>query len=197
MSNQPPTRQETSQDSGDTAQDSKSANRLPATELNHSLEALFRDARGELLGTLYYLIGNMEDAKDALQETYMKCWTSQDKLESIENLRAWIFRIALNKGRDIRKTAWKRKRESLVEENSMVSVSQGPDADLIRNEQIDQLRKAVGQLKPSEQEVFLLRQNGGLTYEQIADATGLPLGTVKTRMRSAICRLRKKVGGQS
>jgi len=197
MSNQPPTRQETSQDSGDTAQDSKSANRLPATELNHSLEALFRDARGELLGTLYYLIGNMEDAKDALQETYMKCWTSKDKLESIENLRAWVFRVALNKGRDIRKTAWKRKRESLVEENSMVSVSQGPDADLIRNEQIDQLRKAVGQLKPSEQEVFLLRQNGGLTYEQIADATGLPLGTVKTRMRSAICRLRKKVGGQS
>ena len=197
MSNQPPTRQETSQDSGEAAQDSESANTLPATELNHSLEALFRDARGELLGTLYYLIGNMEDAKDALQETYMKCWTSQDKLESIENLRAWVFRVALNKGRDIRKTAWKRKRESLVEENSMVSVSQGPDADLIRNEQIDQLRKAVGQLKPSEQEVFLLRQNGGLTYEQIAEATGLPLGTVKTRMRSAICRLRKKVGGQS
>ncbi len=161
------------------------------------LEILFRDARGELLGTLYYLIGNMEDAKDALQETFIKCWRKQEQVDSIDNLKAWVFRIALNTGRDIRKTAWKRRRQSLAEDAIMFSTSESPDASLERNEQINQLSQAVMGLRPKEQEVFLLRQNGNLTYEQIAAATGLPLGTVKTRMRAAISRLRETVGGQS
>ncbi len=164
---------------------------------NKKLESLFRDARGELLGTLFYLIGNMEDAKDALQETFLKCWRKQDQVESIENLKAWVFRIALNTGRDIRKTAWKRRRESLTEDAIMVSTSDSPESDLVQQEQIHQLRLAVLRLRPNEQEVFLLRQNGNLTYDQIANATGLPLGTVKTRMRAAISRLRESVGGQS
>jgi len=161
------------------------------------LESLFRDARGELLGTLFYLIGNMEDAKDALQETFLKCWRKQDQLDSIENLKAWVFRVALNTGRDIRKTAWKRRRESLAEDAIMFSTSESPEAGLVRHEQISQLRQAVLRLRPNEQEVFLLRQNGGLTYEQISEATGMPIGTVKTRMRAAISRLRQSVGGQS
>ena len=73
---------------------------------NKKLELLFRDARGELLGTLFYLIGNMEDAKDALQETFLKCWRKQDQVDSIENLKAWVFRIALNTGRDIRTVSY-------------------------------------------------------------------------------------------
>ena len=161
------------------------------------LETLFHDARGELLGTLFYLVGNMEDAKDALQETFLKCWRKEEQLDSIENLKAWVFRIALNTGRDIRKTAWKRRRQSLAEDANMYSTTDTPEADLERAEQITQLSRAVMRLRPKEQEVFLLRQNGNLTYEQIADATGIPLGTVKTRMRAAISQLRESVGGQS
>ncbi|MFK7766829.1 MAG: RNA polymerase sigma factor [Mariniblastus sp.] len=167
------------------------------SQSGQALELLFRDARGELLGTLFYLIGNMEDAKDALQETFLKCWRKQDQVDSIENLKAWVFRIALNTGRDIRKTAWKRRRESLAEDAIMVSTSDSPEMDLVQREQVQQLRQAVMRLRPKEQEVFLLRQNGNLTYEQIAKATGMPLGTVKTRMRAAISQLRESVGGQS
>ena len=79
----------------------------------------------------------------------------------------------------------------------MYSTTDTPEADLERAEQISQLSRAVLRLRPKEQEVFLLRQNGNLTYEQIAEATGIPLGTVKTRMRAAISQLRESVGGQS
>lgn len=164
---------------------------------SEQLESVFESAHGELLGTLYYLIGNMEDAKDALQETFLKCWRNQAQLNSITNLKAWVFRVALNTGKDIRKTAWKRRRQSLAEDAIMFSTSESPEADLVRKEQIDQLRQAVLRLRPKEQEVFLLKQNGNLTYEQIAESTGMPLGTVKTRMRSALSRLRETVGGQS
>lgn len=79
----------------------------------------------------------------------------------------------------------------------MVSTSKSPEMDLVQKEQIQNLRQAVLRLRPKEQEVFLLRQNGNLTYEQIAEATGMPIGTVKTRMRAAINRLRESVGEQS
>lgn len=169
----------------------------PATVSAHELESLFESAHGELLGTLYYLIGNMEDAKDALQETFLKCWRNQEQLDSVKNLKAWVFRIALNTGKDIRKTAWKRRRQSIAEDAIMFSTSESPEAGLVRKEQIDQLRQAVLRLRPKEQEVFLLKQNGNLTYEQIAQSTGMPIGTVKTRMRSALSRLRETVGGKS
>ncbi len=166
-------------------------------DFGEQLESLFDDARGEILGTLFYLVGNMEDARDALQETFLKCWRKRDQIGDIVNLKAWVFRVALNTGRDFRKTAWNRRRESIVEDAVMVSTSESPDAGLMRDEELRKLRDAVLQLRPEEQEVFLLRQNGELTYEQIADSISLPIGTVKTRMRTAIRQLRQSVGGQS
>ena len=156
------------------------------------LEEAFARHQAELLGTLYYLVGNLEDARDALQEAFVKCWRNQDKLPEIQNLKAWIFRIALNTGRDIRETAWRRKRQALPEDEGMVaSRHAGPMEIVEHDERLARLRKALSDLRPEEQEVFLLRQNGELTYEEIAEELGVPTGTVKTRMRLALARLRE------
>ena len=79
----------------------------------------------------------------------------------------------------------------------MASTADSPPNGLMKNEELNRLRRAVSSLPPEQQEVFLLRQNGDLTYSQIADAMSLPLGTVKTRMRSAIRQLRQSVGDLS
>ena len=79
----------------------------------------------------------------------------------------------------------------------MASTADSPPAGLMKDEDLGRLRQAVASLPPEQQEVFLLRQNGDLTYAQIADAMSLPLGTVKTRMRSAIRQLRLCVGDLS
>ena len=156
------------------------------------LENAFAQHQGELLGTLYYLVGNIEDARDALQETFVKCWRHNDQVDGVQNLKAWIFRIALNTGRDLRQTAWRRKRQSLPEDESIVeSMDAGPMAIAVRNEQLERLADAIRDLRDEEQEVFLLRQNGQLKYEEIAEAAGIPLGTVKTRMRLALTKLRE------
>jgi RNA polymerase sigma factor (sigma-70 family) len=155
------------------------------------LEDAFARHQAELLGTLYYLVGNLEDARDALQEAFVKCWKHQDQVADVENLKAWIFRIALNTGRDIRETAWRRKRQALPEdESSLASRQQGPGDIVEHDERLARLRSALRELRPEEQEVFLLRQNGDLTYEEIAESLGVPTGTVKTRMRLALSRLR-------
>jgi RNA polymerase sigma-70 factor (ECF subfamily) len=168
----------------------------PADDFGARLEAVFQAAQGELLGTLYYLVGNLEDARDAVQETFLKCWRNPPITEIVD-LKAWVFRVALNTGRDLRRTAWHRRKQPLAEDSAMLATATGPDVGLLQEEQLDSLRRALLRLRPEEQEVFLLRQNGGLSYEQIAAATSLPLGTMKTRMRAAIQQLRTAVGTDS
>lgn len=177
-------------------------NDASANRLRDRLQQQFADAHDELMGTIFYCVGNHEDARDALQESFLKCWRNRDQIDGVENLRAWVFRIALNTGRDYRKAAWNRRRENLdehpISEPTMNRTTPSPpEAALIQKEQLDQLQRALLSLRREEREVFLLRQNGDLTYEQIADAMDLPTGTVKTRMRAAIAQLRQAVGGQS
>jgi len=157
-----------------------------------SLAEDFARWQDELLGMLYYLVGNFEDARDALQETFLKCWRRREQWPEIENRRAWVFRIAMNTGRDLRATAWRRRRRPLEkEEAALPQGDQQPGAILERRERLDLVRGALADLRVEEQRVFLLRQNGEMTYEEIAQATNTPLGTVKTRMRLALRKLRE------
>src|SRR3954468_13320284 len=111
------------------------------------LEAAFAQYQAELLGPLYYLVGNLEDARDALQEAFIKCWRHQAEVVEVENLKAWIFRVALNAGRDIRETAWRRKRQGLPEDESMLASRQeGPDKIVEHDERLMRLRQALQQL---------------------------------------------------
>jgi RNA polymerase sigma factor (sigma-70 family) len=181
-------------------------NRLPTARLDaenesrslaQRLEEAFSRYQGELLGMLYYVVGNAEDARDALQETFVKCWKHRDDSVEIENVRAWIFRIALNTGRDMRGAAWRRRRQPLEEGGSALpAATLTPDIEAARNERLSILRQAIGQLRPEEQEVFLLRQDGQMTYEQIAETISIPLGTVKTRMRLSLMKLREAMEGK-
>ena len=66
-----------------------------------------------------------------------------------------------------------------------------PADQLADQEALEQLRQALLDLRPEEKAVFLLRQNGDLTYEEIAEVRRSPIGTVKTQMRSALEKLRR------
>jgi RNA polymerase sigma factor (sigma-70 family) len=166
----------------------------PQDAHQQALQVAFARYQSELLGTLYYLVGNADDARDALQEAFVKCWKHRHEVAGIHNLRAWIFRVALNTGRDLRQTAWRRRRRPLPGDESMIqSTKDSPPALAAEREQLERLRQAIRHLRSEEQEVFLLRQNGDMTYDQIAEAIGVPTGTVKTRMRLALSKLRKEL----
>jgi len=175
----------------DQTRSTRQTGQLDPPRADELLEQTFLACQDELYGTLYYLVGNAEDARDALQEAFAKCWRHRGEVPGIQNLKAWIFRIALNTGRDIRATAWRKRRRPLPQGESDLGHShEAPEADLDRREQVQQLQQALLDLRPQEQEVFLLRQNGQMTYEQIAASINLPVGTVKTRMRLALQKLR-------
>jgi RNA polymerase sigma-70 factor (ECF subfamily) len=157
-----------------------------------SLPRIFNDLRDELISTLLYVLGNRDDAQDAAQETFIKCWGARDQLHQVLNLRAWIFRVAFNTAKDMQRSAWHRRSRPLKGENFMLAGSElAPGQALEQKESVERLRQAILRLRDEEKEVFLLRQNGDLTYEQIADLRRTPVGTVKTQMRSALEKLRK------
>jgi len=152
----------------------------------------FTDLRDELVSTLWFLLGNADDAQDIAQEVFLRCWRNQEGIPEIQNLRAWIFRVALNAAKDLQRSAWRRRVKPLLGAEVMpVADTSAPTHSLEEQESLAQLRDALLHLRPEEKEVFLLRQNGELTYEQIAELHNRPVGTVKTQMRSALQKLRK------
>jgi RNA polymerase sigma-70 factor (ECF subfamily) len=153
----------------------------------------FNAMRIELVSTLFYVLGNHDDAQDVAQEVFIKCWRTRDTLEDIKNLRAWIFRVGLNAAKDLQRNAWRRKAKP-IGDNAPPEVegkALTPGDALENKETLERLKKALHELRPEEKEVFLLRQNGDLTYEEIAKMRRTPVGTVKTQMRSALQKLRR------
>jgi RNA polymerase sigma-70 factor (ECF subfamily) len=152
---------------------------------------VFAEITPALTASLYRLLGNWEDAHDAAQTVFLKCWRARERLGAVRDLRGWFFRIAFNVASDLRRRGARRTAvplESLgdtVPERSAVTA----EVEALQRERLDLLRAALGELRPGEREVFVLRQEVALTYEEIAAARGQPVGTVKTLMRTALRKL--------
>jgi RNA polymerase sigma-70 factor (ECF subfamily) len=164
----------------------------PGPDPGEALVRTFTAIRDELVSTLCYVVGNADDAQDVAQEAFLRCWRTREGLPGVQNLRAWIFRVGLNAAKDLRRGAWHRRARPLAGADTMPAAESDPPARALEDrESLARLREALAHLRPEEKEVFLLRQNGELTYEQIAELHGRPVGTVKTQMRSALQKLRK------
>ncbi len=177
---------------GRTAAGADPAHAAASRTADEALVELFNQLRDELVSTLMFVLGNLDDAQDAAQEAFLKCWRARQTLGEVQNLRAWIFRVGLNTAKDARRSAWNRRSRPLPEDDLMPVVCEDATSQSLEDrETVDRLRAAIRQLRPDEQEVFLLRQNGELTYEQIAEERSTPVGTIKTQMRAALQKLRK------
>jgi RNA polymerase sigma-70 factor (ECF subfamily) len=152
----------------------------------------FDAMRDELFRKLYAVLGNYEDAQDTLQVAFLRCWETRARLAAVRNLRGWICRVSLNAACDLRRRLRHRRGSplSVVEETAACARPSPADA-LADRERRDRLGAALVHLRPAEKDVFLLRQDGALTYEEIARLRGDAVGTVKTRMHLAVRKLRE------
>ncbi|MFO0935583.1 MAG: RNA polymerase sigma factor [Gemmataceae bacterium] len=163
-----------------------------------TLVTAFNAARDELVSTLVYVLGSRDDALDAVQDAFLKCWKNRNQIADVQNLRAWIFRVALNTAKDLRRSAWSRKSRAFSGEEYAILGREGtPDEGIDDKDALVRIRAALLELRDDEREIFLLRQHGDLTYEQIAELRGAPVGTVKTQMRAALMKLKKALSVDS
>jgi RNA polymerase sigma-70 factor (ECF subfamily) len=98
----------------------------------------------------------------------------------------------MNAAKDLQRNAWRRKAKMIGDGMPPEEVGAPSASDILEErEQQSRLRKALLDLRPDEKEVFLIRQNGDLTFEEIAEQRRVPVGTVKTQMRTALQKLRQ------
>jgi RNA polymerase sigma-70 factor, ECF subfamily len=169
-----------------------SAPSLVCSAAGEELVDVFNELRVELVRRLFGILGNYDEAEDVAQETFLKCWRNRNGVGQVRNLRAWIFQIGRNAGKDLLRSAWRRRRRPLVGPSTLaLAPAACPVKNTLEREASERLRRAILNLRPKDREVFLLRQTGGLTYEEIATRLCIPVGTVKTRMRSAAAKLRQ------
>ena len=131
------------------------------------------------------LCGDVTMADDLVQDTIVKAWTNIDKFAVGTNLRAWLFTILRNTFFSIRR---KRKREVADPDGVHAgSISEKPAHD--GRLAFADFRRAFMQLSPEHREVLILAGASGFAYEEVAEMTGVAIGTVKSRVNRARARL--------
>jgi RNA polymerase sigma-70 factor (ECF subfamily) len=151
----------------------------------------FNQVRPVVVSKLLCILGNHDDAQDAMQEAFLKCWRRLEKIKGVRNLRGWIFRVSVNTAKDLQRNTWRCRVRPLTHATHVFSNGPSPQELAENREDQRRLQAALLDLRPEEQEVYLLRMNSCLTYEEIAELRNCPVGTVKTQMRTAIAKLRE------
>ena len=130
-----------------------------------------------------------ELAAELLQEVAARLVTATPRLTLNGNARGYLFRIAANVWHDYLRRELVRRRTAAALESAEPALAAAADARLLERELRAAVRDAVNALPPAQREVVELRQQVSLTFQEIADRLGRPLGTVLTQMRAALARI--------
>lgn len=157
------------------------------------LADLVRNHGTGLAGAVRGVLGSRADVAEVLQEVFLKGWKALEKGTQPADPVAWVFVLTLNHARDLRRKQQRRGPGIDLDDVDPMQISKSstrPDAAVVQAETLGAARAAIARLKEEQREVFLLRSSAGLTFDAIASALGIPVGTAKTRMRAALAALR-------
>jgi len=147
----------------------------------------------------FRLLGDRQAAEDLVQDAFLSAWRSAQAYSPARgSVRTWLLSILHNRGIDRLRTlsAMTRRQEALEQ----MELRRPPAADAaeegMERVMADTVRRELGTLPQEQVEVLTLAYYGGFTHQEIAELLQLPLGTVKSRMRLGLERLRRGVGMQ-
>ena len=137
-----------------------------------------------------------EDAEDVTQEVFLRVFRSAGSFRGESAPETWLYRITKNASLDLFRKQARHADETEADPEAPEPVdpdpSMRPEEALLRKERYETLQKAIGELPEEYREALLLKEEGGLSYEQIASVLDCPLGTVRSRIsraRSRLCEL--------
>jgi RNA polymerase sigma-70 factor (ECF subfamily) len=159
---------------------------------------LVRRYQRRLTAFLSQLVGDIELARELSQEAFVRAWSALERFDPRYRFSTWLFRIAHNLGIDqLRRrrlqTTPLYRTDSEGDEIEVVvpDLEKDPLGHLENRALASELRQVIDGLRPEYRELVLLRHFAGLSYQEIADFTEMPLGTVKNKLFRAHSVLRK------
>jgi RNA polymerase sigma-70 factor (ECF subfamily) len=129
-------------------------------------------------------------AKDIIQEVFLKLWTQWDRIQEIENIEAWLYRLTENKVVDFLRKAsadTRLKQAIFLHLNEIINE---PQFQVEAKECSQIIQKAIDQLPPKRRIIYRLNREGGMNYREIAGELNLSTHTVKNQLSSALRSIR-------
>ncbi len=141
----------------------------------------------------YRMMGEKQAAEDLTQDAFLKVWRSAGGYRSERgSVRTWILSIVHNRGIDqLRSMASRRRTQDRVEQSAPRSQPSEAFAEAWSNRQREQIREALNTLPEEQLKILELAYFSGYTHVEISNLLGLPLGTVKGRMRLGLKKIRE------
>jgi RNA polymerase sigma-70 factor, ECF subfamily len=158
-------------------------------------EELARRHRGSAYLLALQLLGNRDDALDVAQEALLRFFATLGRIAPGRAVGPWLLAIVRNQARDFWRRQRVRRTES-IDADPEVLLSQifdtGPDPEEAahRTELRRRVWRAIATLSPDHREIVVLRDFHGLSYDELAQALGIKIGTVMSRLHAARQRLR-------
>jgi len=143
---------------------------------------------GKVRAYMFCASNSASDADDLAQECYLRAFRNWDRFDGRGSRQAWLFAIARNTQAD-----WFRKRgrdARLLEQGRLAAGSEAAAPDL---DDTEALWQAVGRLRDEHREIVHLRFAADLSYDQIAQMLGVPVGTVRSRLHRALKAIREQL----
>ena len=169
------------------------------------------EALGELVevysarvyGLLYRLTGAREAAEDLLQETFLRVVRAITEYEHVGKFESWLLRIAANLARDRARQIGRRGEVAALDDAlangrsaPSGSAAEDPTEHVLRCEAGQRLAACLARLSDGEREVILLRHYSDLSFREIAELLGIPLGTALARAHRGLARLRRELADE-
>jgi RNA polymerase sigma-70 factor, ECF subfamily len=163
-------------------------------------EELVRRYQRPIVAYVYRMVGDYDAALDLAQEVFIKVYNSLERYRPEYKFSTWVYRIAHNAAIDHLRRAGGFRTEDLdaedeggrLYEKPLASAALSPEQESERRERRAEIEEVVQALPPAYRELIVLRHAHDFSYDEIAEVTGLPLGTVKNR----IFRAREAMRGQ-
>jgi RNA polymerase sigma-70 factor (ECF subfamily) len=145
----------------------------------------------------YRMMGEKQAAEDLVQDALLKVWRGAASYRTERaSVRTWMLSIVHNRGIDqLRSLASHRRTQDKVEASAPTSEPSEAFAETWRNSQGEQVREALSTLPPEQLKILELAYFSGYTHVEVAELLGLPLGTVKGRMRLGLKKVRDYFDG--
>src|SRR6266542_2540473 len=162
--------------------------RSALTGAEAGFEELVRRYQRPIAAYVYRMVGDYDAALDLTQEVFIKVYNSLSRYRSEYKFSTWIYKIAHNAAIDhlrrhvVREQALATGPENETREISIESRRLTPEQESERKERRSEIEAVVQLLPMSYRELIVLRHSQDLSYDEIAEVTGLPLGTVKNRL---------------
>ena len=140
----------------------------------------------------YRMMGEKQAAEDLVQDALLKVWRGAGSYRTERgSVRTWVLSIVHNRGIDqLRSLASRRRTQERIEASASRSQPSEAFAQSWRNSQRDQVREALGTLPPEQLKILELAYFSGYTHVEISELLGVPLGTVKGRMRLGLKKIK-------